>query len=73
MYCLKMEMKSPAVANSIIRIGKIGGYIGGIPVINHEINGQMIVKTNTYFQDKNILAIIMGKNIGKKAGPRPTK
>jgi hypothetical protein len=69
----KVEIIKPTVVNSIIRTGRIGGAMGGIPVNIHEIMGERITIKITKRQLKNMLPIIMGINIGKKAGPKPRK
>jgi len=70
---LKIETVIPAVTNSRTTTGKMGGAIGGIPVINHEMVGESTAKRITNRQVRNILPTITGINIGRKAGPKPRK
>jgi hypothetical protein len=69
----KLEIIKPTVVNSIIRTGRTGGAMGGIPVNTHDIKGERITIKSTNRQLKNILPTIMGINIGKNAGPKPRK
>ncbi len=69
----KREITKPATINSIIKTGKTGGAIGGIPVNSQDTVGDKIAMSMIYRHFRNMLPIIIGINIGKNVGPRPMK
>jgi len=72
-FLLKTEIVIPAASISSIITGRMGGAIGGIPVINHEMAGDKTANSITNRQLRNILPTITGMNIGRNAGPNPRK
>lgn len=59
--------------NSISIRGSIGGYIGGIPVNRKEISGVIMAIEMENALGNSKLPMMIGKNIGKKALPSPTR
>lgn len=58
---------------SPIMIKAIGGYNGGMPVRRAEIRGEVRPTTKEALTGNRYPARIIGKNIGRKELPRPTK